>query len=377
VLLAGPHVTRLLRSIDQGIVWQQIRESASRNRSRQVVVVQSEDDIASLTYTAIYLDDKLIGALVEVLTPAVLPQLSVVTAPVTQATPSSAVRRLPGTSSAWQGVLRRAAEQRDTSVPLLLLGEAGTGKLELAKAVFEGHHITVIDCFTVQPDDVSWVQAIGAVASDATLQTAEHASGEVVLIRHVDELTPNGAALLSAHLEDLISRRPTVRIVSTALPASEWAVDGNQRRLLDQLGVVTIDVPALRDRPADISQLVKYFNEMHAGLTPLRFSHSAMQALERAPWPGNVRQLENLVRGLLATGHAHEITPNLLPNGLGAYFTGRRLTKMEHVEMNAILEAITTTHGNKVEMARLLGISRSTLYRKIRQYRLDPERAYF
>jgi DNA-binding NtrC family response regulator len=161
------------------------------------------------------------------------------------------------------------------------------------------------------------------------------------------------------------------------LTASEWATDGNHRRLLDQLGVVTIELPPLRDRPEDIADLVKHFNEVHAGLTPLRFSHNAMQALARAPWPGNVRQLENLIRGLLATGHAHEITPDLLPNGLGAYSTGRRLTRMEHLEMNAILEAMTTTQGNKVEMAKLLGISRSTLYRKIRQYRLDPQRAYF
>jgi transcriptional regulator of acetoin/glycerol metabolism len=65
-----------------------------------------------------------------------------------------------------------------------------------------------------------------------------------------------------------------------------------------------------------------------------------------------------------------------LPDGLGTYSTGRSLTKMEQLEMNAILEMVTTTRGNKVEMAKLLGISRSTLYRKMRYYRVDPDRSF-
>jgi DNA-binding NtrC family response regulator len=219
----------------------------------------------------------------------------------------------------------------------------------------------------VSPDDPGWPLVIEARGE----------KNGVVVLRHVDALTPKSVIALSACLDGLAVRRPSLRIVATALPAANWVVDDNRRRLLDQLAVLTLELPPLRDRPEDIPALVEFLRERHAGQTPPRFSRGAMLALSRAPWPGNVRQLENVIRGLLVIGHPHEITPDLLPYGLGAYVTGRSLTKMEQVEMNAILEAINITRGNKVEMASLLGISRSTLYRKMRLYRLDPDRSYF
>jgi sigma-54 dependent transcriptional regulator, acetoin dehydrogenase operon transcriptional activator AcoR len=147
------------------------------------------------------------------------------------------------------------------------------------------------------------------------------------------------------------------------------------QHLLDRVSVVTLEVPPLRDRPEDIPLLIQQLNERHSGLTPLRFSPAAMRALCRAPWPGNIRQLENVIRGIAATGRVREVTPNLLPDLLGTYATSRTLTMMEQLEMNAILETVTATRGNKVEMAKMLGISRSTLYRKMRYFRIDVDRA--
>lgn len=365
VLLAGPHVIRMLRSLDHASIWQQIRDEVTGHPDRErIVVVQAQDDVASLACRPIRLDDKLVGALVEVITP------STPTPAPGRARPNrwlAGEEQMPGASAAWQAVLRRAVEQRDAEVPLLLVGEPGTGKLKLAETMFADRHTCVIECFTAPPDDTSWPLSVGTGL----------APGGVVILRHVDTLTSAAVRALSARLDDLAARRASPRVVATALPPSDWARESSQQRLLDQLGVAVIELPPLHDRRQDITCLVRHFSKRHAGPVPLRFSQGAMRALSQAPWPGNIRQLENLIRGLAATRHAAEIPVEALPQGLGAYSAGRKLTMMEQLELDAILEAIKRAQGNKVETAKLLGISRSTLYRKMRQYRLDPERTFF
>jgi transcriptional regulator of acetoin/glycerol metabolism len=368
VLLAGPQVNRMLRSIDQATIWHRIREEVSDGQhGEHIIVVQSQDNPASLACTPVRLDGKLIGALVEVIMPgAEPPAIRVSPGHGRPKTWQAAEDRLPGGSPAWQAVIRQAAELRAGDVPLLLTGEAGTGKLELARTMFADSPAVIIDCFTAPADDPSWPLRI----------TGSLPSGGVLILRHIDVLSPAVARALSACLDDITLRHPSVRICGTALPAGHSVRDDSQQRLQDQLGVVTIELPSLRDRREDIPLLVRYFNQRYGGLAPLRFSQGAIQALSRAPWPGNVRQLENLVRGLAATGRVAEVTADLLPGRLGAYSTGRSLTKMEQLELDAILQMINRAEGNKVETARLLGISRSTLYRKMRHYHLDPERSF-
>jgi transcriptional regulator of acetoin/glycerol metabolism len=372
VLLAGPHVPPELRALDQATVWQRIRETAKHRHGEPLIVVPGSDgSLVSLTWTPVHLDDKLIGALIEAIpTPA-----------PSGASPAPAVRpparwaagadRLPGRSRVWQSVLGRAAELRDSGVPLLILGEPGVGKLELARAMFDERPVSIVDCFAAGPSDTDWAHSVGAEAEDNDVEDSDAEDNDAVLVlRHIDALAPAVAAALSLRLDELAALPSPPRLVATAQPGSTRADEG-MRRLFDQLGVVTIELPPLRDRPEDIPDLVRQLNDKHAALTPVRFSVSALRALACAPWPGNVRQLENLVRGIAATGPAREVTPDLLPHSLGTYATGRSLTKMEQLEMNAILETINATNGNKVEMAKLLGISRSTLYRKMRYFRID------
>ena len=373
VLLAGSQISPLLRSLDHRDIWEQIRDGATTHRGDRAVALTMPYADRALSYTPIRLDDRLVGALLEIGAPA---STSVRPSTPTRAAPqrwADGEQRLPGTSSIWRAVRQRAGEHRAANVPLLLLGEPGTGKLELAKAMFDDRPHVVVDCLAVPADDVGWARSLVEVAPADARAAGTDDRPAILVLRHVDALSPAVAAALSANLEALARERPTLRFVATALPATAWVDDGNRRRLHDQLGVVVLDLPPLRDRADDIPDLVRQLNERYAGLTPLRFTHGALHALTRAPWPGNVRQLENVIRGLAATGHAHEITPDLLPDGLGAFATGRSLTRMEQLEMNAIMEMVTATHGNKVEMAKQLGISRSTLYRKMRHYRVDLE----
>jgi transcriptional regulator of acetoin/glycerol metabolism len=367
VLLAGTQAAPSLRSLDEGTVWELIRDDAAKREGARVLVVPTVDGrAATLTYTPIMLDGKIIGALVEAFDSIDLdrPTAADVATEFRQVRPSMTTERLPGRSRVWQTTLARALEQCESRVPLLIVGEPGTGKSELVSAMFHGRTTEVVDCSAVAATDTAWAASVGATLPP----------DGVLVLRHAAALPPGVADALSARLDTSAAATPSPRIVATAHPSPGREADGVQH-LLDRVSVVTLEVPPLRDRPEDIPLLIQQLNERHSGLTPLRFSPAAMRALCRAPWPGNIRQLENVIRGIAATGRVREVTPNLLPDLLGTYATSRTLTMMEQLEMNAILETVTATRGNKVEMAKMLGISRSTLYRKMRYFRIDVDRA--
>ena len=366
VLLAGPQAASAFRSLDQVMVWQLIQQDmAARRRSAVLVVPAQDGSMATLSYTPILLDEKAIGATVERLTahsvdaPAPTERVSQMPSPL-----PVAFDRVPGHSQVWQATLTRAIEYRESSAPLLIIGESGTGKLELAKALFHDRPIKVVDCLTPGSEGLNWVTSLGCDLPPAG----------VLVLRHVLSLSEAQAGALSARIDEFASMTDGPRIVGTGSRQLEQP-SSRMQRLLDQLGVLTVEMPPLRDRAQDIPDLVRQLNERYAGLTPIRFSAAAMRALTCAPWPGNIRQLERVVRGIAAGGSAREVTPDLLPDNLGTYASGRTLTKMEQLERNAILEANDATNGNKVEMAKRLGISRSTLYRKMRYFRIDVERA--
>ncbi len=97
----------------------------------------------------------------------------------------------------------------------------------------------------------------------------------------------------------------------------------------------------------------------------------------RAPWPGNLRQMDATIRGLLSTAIGPEIRPEALPLELQGNSRKRDLSAIEELELSAILNALKQHNGNKVAAAQSIGISRSTLYRKLQAYRLDPDKQYF
>lgn len=149
-----------------------------------------------------------------------------------------------------------------------------------------------------------------------------------------------------------------------------------RRRLFDLLAVARIELPPLRHRSEDIPVLLNHFAARH-GAERLALAPKAVVALQRAPWQGNARQLDGLARGLAALGNGREITVEMLPPEISAHSRRRPLTAMEQLELDAMLAALRRTRGNKVVAAQELGISRSTLYRKMASYQLDPDHNFF
>ena len=198
-----------------------------------------------------------------------------------------------------------------------------------------------------------------------------------MVLRHVDTLDDETAAGLSALLDEVGDLGSAPRVVATAASLESSTTSNMLRRLVDQLAIGRIEVPALRERREDLRGLITQINKRYAPNAPLRFSPGVMLALGRAQWSGNVRQLEAVIRGLIASSPLKDVTVEMLPTEFRVYSSRRTLTTMEQLELDAILSAIARSRGNKVVAARLLGISRSTLYRKMHSYRLDPDKHFY
>ncbi len=153
-----------------------------------------------------------------------------------------------------------------------------------------------------------------------------------------------------------------VRIIAATNRDLEAAYKSGTFRkdLYFRLNVVTVHVPALRERRSDIPMLVNWFCERYAPGADLRVSNSAMKALMNYDWPGNVRELENCVERAVALGNGTLIDLGDLPPTIAALnATASRARVFEQVK------------GDKALAGRMLGISRATLYRKLKRYNIS------
>jgi DNA-binding NtrC family response regulator len=152
-----------------------------------------------------------------------------------------------------------------------------------------------------------------------------------------------------------------------------------------RLNVVEVRLPALRDRKVDIPQLVAHFIEKFSDSPGLvrRISNAALRKLISYDWPGNVRELENAIEcamalsidAILTQDDLASLPDDALERVLGE---GEALFGLAEVERRAVLHAMRESGGNKVTAARLLGIGKTTLYRKLKEYggvlrRIDPD----
>ncbi|MFD7816862.1 helix-turn-helix domain-containing protein [Streptomyces sp. NPDC059785] len=297
--------------------------------------------------------------------------------------PAPAPRRprisLVGGSVPWLHAVDRATELARSPEPLLLTGERGTGKTALARELLAGRAVTVLDAAEEPagaighalgtwaatgaapvpvPPSTSWSSASGG-------DGAPPGAGHTLLLRHAELLAQPDIAALNS----LLDGHPGAPLLITYAPG---ATPGPCfQRLRDTLAARTVTVPALRERPEDIRELLAVLTPRPgAGQPPLTWALDTLRALERHPWPGNVTELAHLVRALAeqrrATGPVRRAD---LPDAVREGPATRPLSPMEQAERTAILEALRRHGGNKARAAASLGIARATLYRKLRGYR--------
>ncbi|HET9422934.1 MAG TPA: helix-turn-helix domain-containing protein [Nocardioides sp.] len=366
IFIAGPKVTDLLEGVDRAALWEYVRAVALGTTTQATTFGLNTDRFRITRCKPVERGGRIIGALVEFdidrPTPDDVPSASLPKPTVT----------LPGKSLALANAITHATRLAAKGVPMLIEGESGVGKFALARAVLASAHVDEAKIAVVDAA-AGWVE--GASKFVSLLRRELELQPEALLLRHLEALTPEAAAASSALLEDLEQLPTPPRIVATLTTAGGHAP--GLRRLVDTVGVGRVTVPPLRDRHEDIAPTAVALLEKHRGPKQLHFSSATLRCLMRAPWPGNLRQMDATIRGLLSTAMGPEIRPEALPLELQGNSRKRDLSAIEELELSAILNALKQHSGNKVAAAQSLGISRSTLYRKLQAYRLDPDKQYF
>jgi transcriptional regulator of acetoin/glycerol metabolism len=271
---------------------------------------------------------------------------------------------LGGRSPAWVRVCREVGACCHERAWLLLVGEPGVGKLALARAAHrrwsEGARLSVVDVAGRQDD-----------AGDplAALRAGPHDASETIVLHHLDRLDPAAALALSGVLDQLDQADARPWVVGTLSAAS---VVGGELDLLLRRFPVSVTVPPLRHRIGDVQELVPLLLQRHANGAAVDCDLEAMQTLLRNDWPGNVAELERVLLAALRRRRSGRIRLEDLPEECHA--TSRRvLTPWESLERDAVTRALIETGGNRAQAAAMLGISRATIYRKIRAYGIGIE----
>ncbi|MFZ0807942.1 MAG: sigma-54 dependent transcriptional regulator [Candidatus Sulfotelmatobacter sp.] len=340
----------------------------------------------------------------------------------------TAAHGIVGSSAKIQEVLRMVSRLKDTRTPVLIYGESGTGKELVARAihfrgVFASRPFVAVDCGSLVPTLIESElfgyekgAFTGALRSKEGLFQA--ADGGTIFLDEVGELPVELQAKLLRVLQEKEVRpvgsnqriKVDVRVIAATNRDLETAYKAGTFRkdLYFRLNVVTVHVPALRERRSDTPMLVHWFLDRYAAGSELHVTSGAMKALMQYDWPGNVRELENCIERAVALGNGQTIDLSDLPPSIAAGSIaagsdgvvashaaertgvldpdlaamhagagGRHLapstttTDLEDIERATIQRVFEQVKGDKALAGRMLGISRATLYRKLKRYNIS------
>lgn len=302
-----------------------------------------------------------------------------------------------GKSRSMQQLSSLIRQIAPTDVTVLIQGESGTGKEIVARAIHgksrrsSGAFIAV-NCAAL-PDNLVESEFFGHVRGAFTGAITDRkgrfqlAHKGTLFLDEIGDLSPKGQGDLLRVLEDGIFRpvgsqkaeRADARIIAATNKQLESASmsGGFREDLFYRLNIVTITMPPLRERAEDIPQLMKSFSEHFCAKhrkRQKRFTNEAICFFQTLPWPGNVRQLRNIVERLVVTVARPTIGLDELPESLvrsarpDQAFTVRPGMTVAQVEAELIRQTLLKVTSNREEAAKLLGISRRTLQYKIKRY---------
>jgi two-component system nitrogen regulation response regulator GlnG len=337
-----------------------------------------------------------------------------------------------GRSEPMQRVFKLIGQLASSDATALITGESGTGKELVARAIY--HHsdrsqkpFLAINCAAI-PEQLLESELFGHEKGAFTGATAqrigrfEQCHQGTIFLDEIGDMTPATQTkilrvLQSGTFERVGGNQPIqvdVRVIAATNKPLEQAVAARQFRedLFYRLNVVRLQLPPLRDRPEDVRLLVNYFLKKFARAQdrpPKSVSTGVIKLLEQYHWPGNVRELENVIQRAIVMAKGDAILPGDLPPEInskssvpisasaipaGPAMAGEsagsemasvarllfqwarkdpKLKVIPSVERELIIQALKETAGNQVHAAKLLGITRATLRKRVEKFSIQKE----
>jgi len=320
---------------------------------------------------------------------------------------------LIGRSEAMVRLQRQMDRLSSCDTTVLIFGESGSGKELVARGIHQAsgrrdEPFIAVNCAAI-PESLQEAELFGhekgafTGATEQRIGCFEQADGGTLLLDEIGELSDSQQAKLLRTLQERRFRRVVGRreiqsdfrlLAATHRHLEEGTRDGSFREdLFFRIAVFELEIPPLRLRLTDIPVLADYFVEKYAGerAEELLIDTLALQILQEYHWPGNVRELENVIQHALIVTAGNEILPEHLPNRVlqpqandntiitaperGQLESRHGLEEpfsfnLEEIEKYTIAAAIKKSEGNLSKAGRLLGISRSSVYRKIQRYEI-------
>lgn len=326
-----------------------------------------------------------------------------------------------GRSRAMRKIFKQLGRIASQSVTVLVRGETGTGKELIARAIYQHGHrahqgFIPINCAAI-PENLLESELFGhekgafTGASQLRVGRFEQAHGGTIFLDEIGDLN----LLLQVKLLRVLQEKTIQRVGSSkTIPVDVRVIAATHRNLelmiskgtfredlFYRLNVISVNIPSLSDRREDIPDLIKYFLQRFAkdyGLNVPSISENAINCLQQLEWPGNIRQLQNIISKslldskskILNWGHFDKIIKesNLLFNKQNnlTQMINREISRAKNNEIEAALPiltqqfekevysiAIQRAQGNQSKAARLLGVSRFTLREKLKQYKQHPK----
>ncbi len=313
-----------------------------------------------------------------------------------------------GRSEAMEHLFEQMKMVAPTRSSVLIVGESGTGKELVANAVHLNspraeERFLAINCGAI-PHDILESELFGHERGSFTgavtrkIGKFELAHKGTLFLDEISELSP----ALQVKLLRVLEERQIMRvggselidvdfrlIAATNRSLEKWVEEDKFREdLYYRLKVVTLEIPPLREREGDVALLCEHYLKLLAeehGRPPIELSANALEALSHHGWPGNVRQLKNILESTVVFHPGGEVTPEQLPPEVreatlisGAHTPVQPLfgrpRSMDEIERQAILETLERTKGHRAGAARMLGIGLRTLQRKLKDYK---QQGYF
>lgn len=298
-------------------------------------------------------------------------------------------------SEAMREVLRLALRVAATDANVLITGESGAGKDALASYIHAHsrratHELLKIDCASL-PGELLEAELFGyergafTGATEAKPGRIEAAHKGTLLLDEIAHLSTDAQAKLLRVIErrefERLGGRRTIKVNARLIALTNVDLEDAVKRrsfredLFYRLNVVRLHLPPLRERREDVQDLARRFLKIYAGKHGRRavaLTPEALAALEAYEFPGNVRELANIIERAVIVAEGTRLEAADLPDSLHAALASQqrrtRRQTLAELEADYIVETLAAAKGNKSEAARLLGISRKNLYEKLARY---------